>query len=1310
MKITALPWNKLLILALALPLALLLILFTALQTSPVKDFITRTVNTLDPGGLNVEIKNLHGLLPFQIRVDRLTCSDARGEFIDIHRLKLDLRPWSLSQGGPGIDLLSVQKCSFTRLPEIPPGQDQVPEQSETEAGGHFSSPVPLYVRKLVVDRLSLGQELLGQRAELSVDIQAAAQSASDWDLNCSVQELDTPGLVLQAAAGMHGQDSRLELNLSFQDRPDGLALGRLGLPISEPLRVDVRGSGPLANWSGTVGMNLAKTSLAAAQLDLNLGRKRFEVTAGAEIFPTPLLPPGLSPLAPELDRIDLQLQAEADQNLSRIELSRLRLSSRLARIDLQGRSDLKARTADVSGSVRLPDLASFQPLLPMPLTGAASLDLGVSGGFSRPDLALDLRLTDLTGLPHPAGKLIGPELTLHSDLGLQAGNRLSLDSLRISGQQIGFTARGTLGLADQNLTAAWRLQGPDLAALDLGDIAGEVTAAGQLNGTVRDAAADISVQVDNLTGSGLRPSRLKAGFAGQIRPQLPEVDGDFDLKLSRNTDRLHLRSGIRFAGGVMHLDDLDLDGPQSTLRASAELDTKARELLADLRLRVKQAAALQPFFQVPVQGGLSLSASLNGPWTEPRVSASGRITDLKAAGAQVGALDFRAELEDPKTLAGSMTLRGERIAFGTNRVHSLNLTAKGSQGLATGRLAMNGSLGEDLELVNTFRLRREEDTLLVALPKGEGRYGDLPFSWVQAVQAEVHTAGGSLSWPELRLGPGTIRLTAQTEDTAVQGSLRAQGLDLSLLPLPPGLGLVGNADFQARVSGSLAEPRIRYDLKIAELYSKLGQAEDRPGMQIQADGSVASKHLSTRIAIQGGEDLDLHADLDLPLALSLQPAGFRLGSSLSADLQGRIDLGLLSTFLPLEGQDLAGIVTLDLRASGNLPQPPVEGSIELTKGRLENYSSGTLLQDLRAAVQLSGYQASLKRLEATDGEGGTIRASGTCDFVPDTELAYSLQTEFSQAELVRMDTATAGISGNLGLSGTTAGADIQGDIKLFPVDIGIPNPAPAGLEGLTIVREDEKKQEQKQTQDKAPPSFAQNTSLDIRVDIPGGCYVRGRGLDSEWNGELRIQGAASEPQISGFVQVMRGHLDLLTKRFSLDEGRITFLSRFPPQPELKLVASTQVNDLLAKVNISGQATEPSIELSSEPALPRDEILARILFNRNLSQITPLQAVKLAWAVRTLTSGGSGGFMTSLRKNMGLDELSIESGSNDPDSQGVTVGAGKYLTEDIYFKVEKGMEDDAGRVTVDIQLTPRISFESRAGSDHQGLYITWSYTY
>ncbi len=173
---------------------------------------------------------------------------------------------------------------------------------------------------------------------------------------------------------------------------------------------------------------------------------------------------------------------------------------------------------------------------------------------------------------------------------------------------------------------------------------------------------------------------------------------------------------------------------------------------------------------------------------------------------------------------------------------------------------------------------------------------------------------------------------------------------------------------------------------------------------------------------------------------------------------------------------------------------------------------------------------------------------------------------------------------------------------------------------------------------------------------------------------------------------------------------ITFINEIPPKPILDIQAVTRSGDLTIYLNISGSTMGPELSLSSEPSLPRDEILARLLFDRDLSKITPVQAVKLALAVRTLTTGGgsSRGIMDKFRKTMGLDELEIKT---EPGEEGESVvGMGKYLNEYIYFKVEQGLGPESSEVTVQIDLTPQITLESSVGSVNQGVEILWQYSY
>ncbi len=271
--------------------------------------------------------------------------------------------------------------------------------------------------------------------------------------------------------------------------------------------------------------------------------------------------------------------------------------------------------------------------------------------------------------------------------------------------------------------------------------------------------------------------------------------------------------------------------------------------------------------------------------------------------------------------------------------------------------------------------------------------------------------------------------------------------------------------------------------------------------------------------------------------------------------------------------------------------------------------------------------------------------------------------------------------------------------------------------------------------DRAPSAASSATPTNVRLNITvysqGRVFIRGRGLNSEWKGDLQVAGAAGEPSITGNLSVVRGYLDILDKRFNLSRGIIQFHGGSPPTPWLDVVAEARAQDVTARVSLTGNATSPKIEFQSDPPLPQDEVLARVLFGRELGKITPVQALKLANALRVVSGGGDAlGFLTDTRKFLGLDQLDIRTptgngggpsgsassldgksnhgggGTND-----VALGIGKYLTEDIYVDVEKGVGNKTGKVTVQVEITPNLSLETQTGLEgNSGIGLNWKYDY
>jgi hypothetical protein len=73
----------------------------------------------------------------------------------------------------------------------------------------------------------------------------------------------------------------------------------------------------------------------------------------------------------------------------------------------------------------------------------------------------------------------------------------------------------------------------------------------------------------------------------------------------------------------------------------------------------------------------------------------------------------------------------------------------------------------------------------------------------------------------------------------------------------------------------------------------------------------------------------------------------------------------------------------------------------------------------------------------------------------------------------------------------------------------------------------------------------------------------------------------------------------------------------PPIPELDIKASAEASGGFAGiVRITGPAQKPKLELSSDPEAPQDEVVARIMFDRTSSGISPFQGRRLATAIRS----------------------------------------------------------------------------------------------
>ena len=229
--------------------------------------------------------------------------------------------------------------------------------------------------------------------------------------------------------------------------------------------------------------------------------------------------------------------------------------------------------------------------------------------------------------------------------------------------------------------------------------------------------------------------------------------------------------------------------------------------------------------------------------------------------------------------------------------------------------------------------------------------------------------------------------------------------------------------------------------------------------------------------------------------------------------------------------------------------------------------------------------------------------------------------------------------------------------------------------------------------------------LDVTVDIPGAVWIRGRGLEVELEGNVRVT-YEELPILTGTLQARSGHLRLLGRYFEVDSGIVGFYGDDDIDPNLDLSLSTRVDETTVRVDVTGTAKQPDLHLSSDPEMEEGDILSLLLLGRPLDQLDENQTNLLESRARDVAvSYGASQIGSTLSGELGVDLVSVQ-----PTSQGTgnALVIGKYLSPRILLKYEQAIQSSADfLVNLEYLLTRRLRVETFYGRQSQsGAEINW----
>jgi translocation and assembly module TamB len=563
------------------------------------------------------------------------------------------------------------------------------------------------------------------------------------------------------------------------------------------------------------------------------------------------------------------------------------------------------------------------------------------------------------------------------------------------------------------------------------------------------------------------------------------------------------------------------------------------------------------------------------------------------------------------------------------------------------------------------------------------------------VDARGNTVGGRLNVEATVASPEGLRATASGSVPLPDGQL-ALDIELNAFPLAivnrmaPGQDLSGQLTGTARLTGTLDAPRANFTIAGSSISAAPLRDLGIGALNISAAGSFADEVVTLT-----------QAQADGPLGLSVTASG-RLpitGTGANLNFAGAVPLSLANRFLIDRGTQLAGTLQLQGSLTGSLADPNIQANLTTSGAQLIDPAANIGLGNINLSASISGQTISIASLTAAITGGGTLNASGTISIDAAAGFPSDLSIALAQARYADGDFVVATASGNLTVTGPLARDPlIAGQIFVERAELSAPENLGGGPAAIDVIHRAPPPRvratlERARATDGTPVPVARPAvaRLDIQINAPNRIFVRGRGLDAELGGSVRITGPITSVQPVGGFELIRGRLGILGQRIDFDEGAVTLVGDL--DPFVNLVARTTGQDITVIITVTGRISELDISFSSQPELPEDEVLARLIFNRGIGELSPLQIAQLAAAAAELAGGGDTSLLGSLRQATGLDDIDIVT-----DTEGnVAVRAGRYVQENVYLGVEAGAQGTA-RATINLDITDEVRARGSLGTD------------
>ncbi len=724
----------------------------------------------------------------------------------------------------------------------------------------------------------------------------------------------------------------------------------------------------------------------------------------------------------------------------------------------------------------------------------------------------------------------------------------------------------------------------------------------------------------------------------------------------------------------------------------------ANKWVLDADINAPKLTGMLPGLSGVAKGTVKLRGNAKAPQLLADVTANG----LGWQDMQIAKVSLNSDITSESQVKGVLALAISGLKQGDLNVSQLNLDAEGNESKHQLKLNINGKpVSGQLALSGSFDRASERWKGALSNTRFDTPVGEWKTSQDVALDyrnAQQTISIGSHCWRN----PNAELCVPKTIEAGPNGqaSIVLSRFDLAMLaPLldrdTKAKGVFsGNADISWKANGGLPQAKVLLKgdgVAVTQIVNGRPLPVVLDDMKLDANltGNRAQLNWLMKIANNGSFSVNLQVN---------DPQNSRnLSGNVKIDA---FSLALLKPVL-LSSEKADGVLNANLSLSGNAQNPRISGPLVLEQLKLNTQMVPLTVKDGRIALNFSGTSSELTGLIQT--EKGSLNLGGNADWRQINAWRASITAKGDRIRISMPPTVMLDVSPDIVFEATPQLLTLNGSVGVPWARITveeIPESA-TGISSDEVMLDNQLKPIETKT-----ASIPINSNLVIHIG--NNVAINAFGLKARLQGDLKVAQDKKGLGLNGQVNIPSGSFRAYGQDLVIRKGQILFAGA-ADQPMLNLEAirnpDATENDVTAGVRVTGLASEPKVEIFSDPAMSQEQALSYLLRGQGLDSGGGDSDMMTSMLIG-IGVAKSGKLVGQIGEAFGVKNLSLDT-QGVGDSSSVVVSG--YIMPGLQVKYGVGIFDSLATLTLRYRLMPKLYLEAVSGID-QALDLLYQFEF